>query len=112
MQAARHSLFALLVFASLLFVGTVLEILFFLCALWGVSAFSRMVTAKQVSVAVVEAELSRLVQISRSGARPLPLAPLSTVAAPHRAAMNSYRRRIYSTKRRPWRHYRRSWAVP
>jgi hypothetical protein len=65
MQAARHCLFALLVFATLLFTGMVLTILIFLCALWCVSAIARMVTVTLVSVAEIEAELSRLAKISR-----------------------------------------------
>ena len=62
---ARHCLFTLLVFAALLYTGTVLTILIFLCAAWGVCAFIQMVTAKPIPVAEAEAELSRLAQISR-----------------------------------------------
>jgi hypothetical protein len=64
-QPARYCLFALLVFACLLFAGTVLEILLLLCVVRGVSAFSGMLKAKPVPVAEVEAELSRLARISR-----------------------------------------------
>jgi len=71
---ARHCLFALLVFACLLFTGTVLEILFCLCVVWSVFAFSRMV--KPVPVAEIEVELLKLARISRSGVRPLsPIRP-------------------------------------
>jgi len=86
MQAARHLVFALLVFACLLFAGTVLEILFCLCVLWGVSAFGRMVTGSPVSNPEIEAELSRLAQISRRHGQPLPLVQLATTARPDLAA--------------------------
>jgi hypothetical protein len=65
MQAARFCISGLLVFASLLFTGTVLTILLFLCALWCVSAVSRMLKATPVSIPEIEAELSRLAHISR-----------------------------------------------
>jgi hypothetical protein len=64
-QAARNLLFALLVFASLLFTGTVLTILILMSALWCVSAFIRMLKARPVSVAEIEAELSRLARVNR-----------------------------------------------
>jgi hypothetical protein len=59
---ARYFLFALLVFTCLLFAGAVLTILIFMCAVWGLSA---MLEGPRVPVAEIEAELSRLAQISR-----------------------------------------------